>query len=552
MKRKIVGLFVMMLWFGITVLPATGDINMIIKQDINNTSLLSISGINFYQVDYQWTYSTYINSDTGLIVVNIDELNAATGLESGYVNVYTSQGWIVENLVIIQDSTTNIFPYPTVGTYFNLGQSGDVKSIGAYIEYTAEPYLEFVYSAALPPYPVYDTELNAEGGEDAMVRRAEPPDVETLPGPGGNFNPFGQNTHCVQKEHPNIECAKNQCVPAAYANNLQYLENWYGTYIQHVNIPGLGGDNSLVGNLDIYMDRSFVNRSVGSYTGYTDSIEGLVEYTYKASVTGIEIRHQGWEGDKNIQYEDEVGYISYGQGLDVKFDFIYEEICAGSAVELAYKKETGGGHMVQIVAAGYILDVPYIYYLDDRVQIDLVHPDGDSKGTQPPQPHHRYLVDIDNDGLYNLLADPEDTYGPAEIVCIYVQQSMNSPPKKPSRPSGGGLIMEKNVEYEFFTKTTDPDDNQIFYQWSWGDNIVFLWDGPYPSGVTVSNSHSWEQDGLYEVKVRAKDMFGAMSEWSDPRPCLIPKSNIYDKNLFVQFLENHPHLFPLLRQILGL
>lgn len=545
MRKKVLGVLVAMLLIAIIVLPVTGD--------SNNAGLQSIPGVYFYQVDYLWTYSTYINSDTGLIVVDIDELNAATGLESGYVNVYTSEGWVVNNLVIIKDSTTNVFPYPSVGTYFDLGQSGDVKSIGAYIEYTSDPYSSFVYSAALPPYHVYDTEVNAEGGEDAMVRRAEPPKPETLPGPAGNYNPLGVNTHCVQKKHPNIECAHNQCVPAAYANNLQYLEDWYGTYIQHDNIPGLGLDDSLVGTLEHYMERPFVSRLEGSYASYNKSIAGLVEYTYKASVTGIEIRHQGWSGDKDIQYEDETGYISYGQGLEVKFDFIYEEICAGSAVEIAYKWKPQGGHMVQIVAAGYILDVPYIIYLDDRQQISTVNPGCDSHGTQPPQPHHKYLVDTDNDGRYNLLADPEGTDGPAEVVCVYVQQSKNSPPKKPSRPVGGELIMKKNVEYVFSTKTTDPDHNQIWYQWSWGDNIFFPWDGPYPSGGTCSASHSWEQDGTYEVKVRAKDDFGAVSEWSDPRTCLVPRSHdVYDRNLFVRFLDNHPHLFPLLRELLGL
>lgn len=550
MYKKIVGFFICILLIGITVLPVAGDITKKIHQNIKYTSAQKIPGIYFYQVDYKWTYSTFINSDTGLIIVNIDELKTATGLESGYVNVYTMEGWVVNNLAIIQDSTTNIYPYPTIGTYFDLGQNGDVTSIGAYIEYTAEPYVSFVYSAALPPYPVEDTVLNAQGGEEGMTTRpAKPPNPDTLPGPGGNFNPLGLNVHCVQKEHPNVETANNQCVPMAYANNLQYLEDWFGTYIQQDHILGLGLDGSLVGTLEHYMGREFIDRAHGNCTSYNKSIIGLVNYTWTSSVTGIDIRHQGRMGNQDIVHDDDPSYVSYGQGLDIKFDFIFEEICMGSAVELAWRKPTSG-HMVQIVAAGYICDVPYVIYLDDFQQIAWDEPGGDGWGTNPPWPQQKYLIDIDKDGKYNLLADPEDTDGPAEVVCIYVQQSTNSPPKKPERPVGGELIMEKDVVYDFSTKTTDPNLNQVWYQWSWGDNIFYYWEGPFPSGQKHTRSHYWVEDGTYEVKVRAKDDFGAVSEWSDPRICVVPKSNIYDKNIFVRFLDRHSNLFPILWHLL--
>jgi len=556
MKKKIIGIFLVMLLIGITVLPATGDINKKINQDINNTSLQSIPGISFYQVDYQWTKTTYVNSNTGQIVVNIDELNAATGLEYGYVNVYTSKGWVIQNLEIIGGSAA-IFPYSSVGTYFDLGQSGDVKSIGAYVDYSAEPYLSFAYSAALPPYPVYDTILNAEGGEGFIILiRPQPPLLHHLPGSGGNYNPLGINTNCVQKEHPNIQTAHMQCVPAAYANNLQYLEDWYGTYIPHDNIPGLGGSpsNSLVGRLDLYMGRSFESRLKGNATGYNDSIKGLLEYAYFESLQ-IDMRHQGRKGDTNIEYEDS-GYISYGQGLTVKFSFINEEICRGSGVELAMGYfntygERKGGHMVQIVAAGYVYDVPYIYFLDDRVQINENCIECDSWGTSGP-PLRRWLIDTDNDGLYNLVEDPESYGSPPEVECIYVQQARNSPPLKPSMPAGGALIMEKNVEYEFFSKTTDPNGHPIWYWFDWGDGTNSNWVGQYDSGENGYASHSWEQEDIYEIKVKAKDFNGAESEWSDSRYGVVPKPLIYDNKPFLNFLENHTHLFPFLRQLLNL
>jgi len=46
------------------------------------------------------------------------------------------------------------------------------------------------------------------------------------------------------------------------------------------------------------------------------------------------------------------------------------------------------------------------------------------------------------------------------------------------------------------------------------------------------------------------DEFGAESEWSDSLLVSMPKTKTIIR-LFLTFLENHPHLFPLLRQILA-
>lgn len=498
-----------------------------------------LDGITFYQVDYQWTKTTYLDSNTGQIVIDIDKLIDETGLRSGYINAYTSKGWTIRNLEIIND-----FPYDTVGTYFDLGQGGNVESIGAYVEYSEVPYTSFEYSAALPPYPVFKTMLNAEGGGEnfTIILRPQPPRSTNLPGPG-TYNPIGLNTHCYQKEHPNIESAHNQCVPVAYANNLQYLEVWFGIYIPHDHIPGVDGNpsNSLVGRLDGYMNRPSVSRENGSGTSYTGSIEGLLEYAYFESLQ-IDIRHQGWKGDKDLEFEDS-GYISYGQGLEVKFDFIYDEICKGSAVELAWGRyhENGsrdGGHMVQIVAAGYVYDVPYIYFLDDRKQISETNLDGDSEGTEGP-PQRRWLIDTDNDGLYNLVEDPESFDGPPEVECIYIQQAKNQPPLKPSTPVGGDFIMEKDVIYGFTSKTTDPNTHPIWYWFDWGDETNSGWLGPYNSGEEGGALHSWNQNGLYEIRVKAKDLNDAESEWSDIRLGVVPHPYISLNKILSNFSVYH-------------
>jgi hypothetical protein len=167
--------------------------------------------------------------------------------------------------------------------------------------------------------------------------------------------------------------------------------------------------------------------------------------------------------------------------------------------------------MVQLVAAGFVYDVPYIYFLDDRKQISEKNLDGDTEGTEGP-PQRRWLIDTDDDGLYNLVDDPESFDGPPEVECIYVQDPLNDLPLKPSRPSGGEIIMEKDVEYEFSSTTTDPNGNPIYYWFDWGDGTNSGWVGQYSSGETGYASHSWNQDGLYPIRVKAKDFNNAESE----------------------------------------
>lgn len=90
----------------------------------------------------------------------------------------------------------------------------------------------------------------------------------------------------------------------------------------------------------------------------------------------------------------------------------------------------------------------------------------------------------------------------------------NSAPEKPDTPDGS-IIGDPGVEYEYSSSTTDLDGDPLFYNFSWGDGAYSGWIGRYKSGGTVSASYSWNVSGSYEVKVRAKDIYGLESEWSD-------------------------------------
>ncbi len=124
-----------------------------------------------------------------------------------------------------------------------------------------------------------------------------------------------------------------------------------------------------------------------------------------------------------------------------------------------------------------------------------------------------YVNDLWTAGTYmemfewgSLFGNPDLTMGPV---------TTSDPPVTPSKPNGPthGTI---DRQYTFSSVSTDPNNDQIYYQFNWGDGTSSTWLGPYSSGLTISASYSWSAIGNYSVKVKAKDINGATSDWSEP------------------------------------
>ncbi len=95
----------------------------------------------------------------------------------------------------------------------------------------------------------------------------------------------------------------------------------------------------------------------------------------------------------------------------------------------------------------------------------------------------------------------------------------NHPPLQPNKPTGKSKIMYRTNDFALFSYTSttaDPENNPLYYYFNWGDKTGSGWLGPYPSGYPVTAYHSWEKPGVFKVRVKAKDMYGTISEYSTP------------------------------------
>ena len=126
-----------------------------------------------------------------------------------------------------------------------------------------------------------------------------------------------------------------------------------------------------------------------------------------------------------------------------------------------------------------------------------------------------------------------------------------SPPNKPSTPEGATAGAPGHTYY-YSTYTIDPNGDDVFYMYDWGDGTTSDWLGPYSHGQGINESHTWSKKGSFNVKVKAKDTFGTESSWSDSLPVKIPRVGPLNHPLLLRLLEKFPHAFPILRQLVGL
>ena len=117
----------------------------------------------------------------------------------------------------------------------------------------------------------------------------------------------------------------------------------------------------------------------------------------------------------------------------------------------------------------------------------------------------------------------------------------SNPPAKPETPTGPSKG-KTGDEQIFTTVSTDPDGDDIYYRWDWGNGNIDSWVGPYSSGQEIEITHVWDEKGSYSISVQAKDTNGKLGEWSDPLETSMAKTKGMEFPLF-EFLWNHFSFF---------
>jgi hypothetical protein len=102
--------------------------------------------------------------------------------------------------------------------------------------------------------------------------------------------------------------------------------------------------------------------------------------------------------------------------------------------------------------------------------------------------------------------------GVIDEVTVFKNPQGNQPPNVPTIDGPTTGTVGEDYNYTFLT--TDPDGEYVNYWVDWGDGNNTGWIGPYSSNEEVNLSHTWSEDGAYEIKAKAKDIFHDESEWS--------------------------------------
>ena len=160
------------------------------------------------------------------------------------------------------------------------------------------------------------------------------------------------------------------------------------------------------------------------------------------------------------------------------------------------------------------------------------------------------------DSFGNMLSSSSDFFvidslASGSSLFLFISDVPVSAPVKPGVPVGPDSG-RADVEYFFSSSCIDPDGDDLFYLWDWGDGNFSDWLGPYVSGGVVNVSHIWSEPGVFDVRVKARDVFGLESVWSDPLSITMPKNKLYVMKLLMQLSEKYENLFQLLNNLFNI
>jgi C1A family cysteine protease len=189
---------------------------------------------------------------------------------------------------------------------------------------------------------------------------------------------------------------------------------------------------------------------------------------------------------------------------------------------LEFKGETGGEHP------------PFTFHWDF----------GDESYSEEQNPAHTYTSEGKYDVTLTVTDDNDESF--YEKTTVWIQET-NSPPDTPIIDGSAEIVKDEYCWYNI--SYSDPDDSPIYVR-----EIVFEWDdggwwGPFEFGEPVERNWywNWTEEGDYIVKAKARDVYGAESDWAILEVTVPRSKQINDYNLWISRLIER---FPILKLLI--
>ncbi len=167
---------------------------------------------------------------------------------------------------------------------------------------------------------------------------------------------------------------------------------------------------------------------------------------------------------------------------------------------------------------------------------------GDGGTSSVQNPTHTYS----GPGEYTVTLLVTDDIG-AEGVGTTTAEIASNPPNVPvmNGPNKGAA----EVEQTFTISAIDPDGDDVYYYIEWGDDTITDWQGPYSSGEQQNFTHTWDEQGDYEIRYKAKDINELESDWGSLSVSM-PRDRSASMNIIIYLFEKFFRQYPLLEKII--
>ena len=155
---------------------------------------------------------------------------------------------------------------------------------------------------------------------------------------------------------------------------------------------------------------------------------------------------------------------------------------------------------------------------------------------------------VDSGGVVHVTWHDFTDYGGSGIdndIFYKYKSGGNQPPNVPTIDGPASGKAGTSYDYDFTSTDLDGDDVKYFIDWGDGDTE---WTEFVASGTPVTRSHTWTEKRTYEIKAKAKDTDDYESEWGT-LTVTMPRNRAVN-NPFLNFLGQHPNMFPVLRLLL--